>query len=310
LILVLIDSPLQTNQARKIANATIDLTIDRKPTAQSRVPDTGEIIPPSPPVKQKPPTLPIDAPTLAKAAINSPAPVHTYKWSPKPTAKINTHIHNDLFLKTISTEYPGATPNITLTCKYTTNPQATLTAALHILGTTLPEDILQPIFQYDLTKSSKTLAAFLKEHNADKHFQFEDYNAAVADRNLTPGLEALFLGHSGPNFGGATCFNNSQQIRCQMDCEAPKSTNQRQTFQWALFFPHMNTVMTCHERIGSGKTKHAWVLGSDILDFFKDNNSGRIDQRMGKIYFPTQSRQRHGCQTQQRGFPHGQVHKP
>jgi hypothetical protein len=166
------------------------------------------------------------------------------------------------------------------------------------------------MFQYNLTKSGKTLAAVLKEHYADKHFQFEDYNAAVADRNLTPGLEALFLGHSGPNFGGATCFNNSHQIRCQMDCEAPKSTNQCQTFQWALFFPHMNTVMTCHERIDSGKTKHAWVLGSDILDFFKDNNSGRIDQRMGKIYFPTQSRQRHGCQTQQRGFPHGQVHKP
>jgi hypothetical protein len=142
------------------------------------------------------------------------------------------------------------------------------------------------MYQYNLTKSSKTLAAVLREHNPDKHFQFEDYNAAVKDKNLTPGLEVLFLGHLGTNFGGATGFNNSHPILCQMDCEATKSTNQRQFFQWVLFFPHMNTVMTCHNCIGSGKTKHAWVLGPDILGFFKDNNSGRIDRHMGKIFSP------------------------
>jgi hypothetical protein len=148
---------------------------------------------------------------------------------PPTHAKLNTHPHSqrDAFLKTIATEYPGATTNITLTCTYGNNPQATLTAALHILGTTLPADVLQPMFQYNLTKSGKTLAAVLKEHNADKYFHFDDYNAAVADKNLAPGLEALFLGHSGPNLGSATGFNNSHPILCQMDCKAPKSTNQR-----------------------------------------------------------------------------------
>jgi hypothetical protein len=47
--------------------------------------------------------------------------------------------------------------------------------------------------QYNLTKSGKTLAAILKEHNADKYFQFKDYIVAVADNNLIPGLETLFL---------------------------------------------------------------------------------------------------------------------
>jgi hypothetical protein len=118
------------------------------------------------------------------------------------------------------------------------------------------------MFQYNLTTSGKTLAAILKENNADKHFQFEDYNAAVADKNLTPDLETLFKGYLGPNFGGAIGFNNSHPILCQLDCKAPKSTNQRRTIQWALFFPHMNTVLTCHDCIDSGRTKHAWVLGS------------------------------------------------
>jgi hypothetical protein len=154
-VLVLIDSTLQTRRATKIANATVDLTINQKPTAKSRAPDASEIILTSPPIKQESPPKPADASTLAKAAINPPAPLHTYKWYPKPTAKINTHIHDDSFLKSISTEYSGATTNITLTCTYDNNPQATLTAALHLLGTTLLMDVLQPMFQNNLTKSEK-----------------------------------------------------------------------------------------------------------------------------------------------------------
>jgi hypothetical protein len=132
----------------------------------------------------------------------------------------------------------------------------------------------------------KTLAAILKENNAGNHLQFKDYNAAVADKNLTTGLEALFLGHSGPNFGDANGFNNSHLILCQINCEAPKATSQRRTYQWALFFPHMNTVMTCHNCSDGGLTKHAWVLGTKLLDFFKVSNQSRIDQRLGKILFP------------------------
>jgi hypothetical protein len=45
----------------------------------------------------------------------------------------------------------------------------------------------------------------------------------------------------------------------------------------------MNTVMTCHGCIDGGRT---WVLGIEILDFFKDNNQSRIDWRMGKKNFP------------------------
>jgi hypothetical protein len=115
-----------------------------------------------------------------------------------------------------------------------------------MLGTTLPADVLQPMFKYNLTKSNKTLVAILKEHNADKHIQFEDYNSAFADKNLTPGVSALFQGHSGLNFGGETGFANSHPILCQMESEAPKVTNQRRTYQWKVFLPHMRIIMTCH----------------------------------------------------------------
>jgi hypothetical protein len=97
------------------------------------------------------------------------------------------------FLKTIATEYAGASTDITLTSTYDDNPQATLTAVLSILGTTLPAEVLQKMFQYNPTQSGKTLAAILKENNADKHFRFEDYNTAVANKNLPPGL-IIWLG--------------------------------------------------------------------------------------------------------------------
>jgi hypothetical protein len=146
------------------------------------------------------------------------------------------------------------------------------------------------MFQDNHTGSGSTLTAILKENDANKYFWFEDYNTAVANKNLTPGLNALFLGHSGPNFGKSDdyteTFNGSHLILCQIDCEAPKTTNQRRTSQWALFFPHMNTVMTCQDCIDNGKTKHAWVLGTELLDFFKVNNQSRIDRRFGKILFP------------------------
>jgi hypothetical protein len=165
---------LQNHRANNRA-AFVDLTTSGpEPKPATTYPTEGEIIPSSPPIKQESPPKPEVTPTPTQASTKPPATAQTYKWSPVPTASTNTHIHDDSFLKTISTEYPAATPNVTLTCMYDTNPQATLTAALHILGTTLPADVLQTMFQYDLTKSGKTLPAFLKEHNAGKHFQFDD----------------------------------------------------------------------------------------------------------------------------------------
>jgi hypothetical protein len=56
------------------------------------------------------------------ASTKPPETVQTYRWFPTPTAKVNTHIHNDSFLKTIAKEYSGATTKITLTCTYDNNP--------------------------------------------------------------------------------------------------------------------------------------------------------------------------------------------
>jgi hypothetical protein len=113
--LVLINLTLQNHQANNRA-AFVDLTTsDPEPKPATTSPAEGEIILPSPYVKQESPLKPVDASTLAKAAINPLAPVHTYKWYPKPTAKINTHIHDNSFLKTISTEYPEGGFPLTVT---------------------------------------------------------------------------------------------------------------------------------------------------------------------------------------------------
>jgi hypothetical protein len=146
------------------------------------------------------------------------------------------------------------------------------------------------MFKNDHTALGSTLTAILKENDADKYLRFEDYNTAVANKNLSPGLNALFLGHLGPNFGkndtNTETFNGSHIILCQIDCEAYKTAHHKRTSQWALFPPHMNTVMTCHNYSDKGNTKHAWVLGTELIEFFEANNHSRIDRRFGKILFP------------------------
>jgi hypothetical protein len=97
-----------------------------------------------------------------------------------------------------------------------------LTAAVTILGTTLPTEVLQMMFQNNHIASGSTLTAILKENDADKNFRFEDYNTAVANKNLITSLNALFLGHLGPNFGkgdeNTETFNGSHLILCQINC--------------------------------------------------------------------------------------------
>jgi hypothetical protein len=111
------------------------------------------LIPPSPLIKEEQAATPADASTTNKKSAKPPATPRTYHCLHKPTAKLNTHIHDETFLTTITTQYSGASTDITLTCTYDNNPQATLTAALSILGTTLLTEVLQKMFQYNPTKS-------------------------------------------------------------------------------------------------------------------------------------------------------------
>jgi hypothetical protein len=127
-------------------------------------------------VKEETSATPADVSTTNKSSTKPPATPRTYKWFPKPTIRLNTHgnIHDETFLTTITTQYSGTSPDITLTYKYDNNPHTTLTAALSILGTTLPTEALQKMFKYKPTESERTLSAILKESNADKHFIFKD----------------------------------------------------------------------------------------------------------------------------------------
>jgi hypothetical protein len=288
--LMMIDQTLKAVRAQQCAEAIIDLTVPETTTHPPPMTANEGLIPPSPQIKEEQAATAAPAPTTSKSSTKPPATQKTYHWSRKPTYRLNVHIHDEPFLTTVITQYPGTSPNIPLTCTYDNNPQTTLTAALSILGTTLPTEVLQTMFHDNHTASGSTLTAILKENDDDKYFRFEDYNTAVANKNLTPGLNALFLGHSGPNFGKSDedteMFNGSHLILCQINCEAPKTTNQHRTSQWALFSPKMNTVMTCHDCMDNGKTKHAWVLRTELIDFFNSGNQSRIDRRLGKILFP------------------------
>jgi hypothetical protein len=104
------------------------------------------LIPPSPLIKEEQPPTTTYAATTDKSSTKPPATKKTYHWSSKPTYRLNVHIHDEPFLTTVITQYPGTSPNILLTCTYDDNPQATLTAVLSILGTTLPTEVLQTMF--------------------------------------------------------------------------------------------------------------------------------------------------------------------
>jgi hypothetical protein len=167
---VVIDTTFKAHRAQKRADATVDLTGSPIPAHQPPITITKGLIPPSPLIKEENRPTTLAASTSDKSSTKPTATPRTYKWFPKPTTKLNTHIHDASFLTTIATEYAGASTDITLTCTYDDNPQATLTAALSILGTTLPAEVLQKMFQYKPTESGRTLLAILKKNNADKHF--------------------------------------------------------------------------------------------------------------------------------------------
>jgi hypothetical protein len=178
--LMVINTTLRAFRAQQRADVPIDLTDPPPVTAPAG------LIPQSPLVKEEQAATPADASTTNKKAAKPPATPWTYNWLHKPTTKLNTHINDKTFITTITTQYSGASTDITLTCAYDNNPHVTLTAALSILGTTLPMEVLQKMFQHNPTRSGSTLAALLKENNGDKHFPLEDYNTAVANRNLPP----------------------------------------------------------------------------------------------------------------------------
>jgi len=292
LLVVLIDKALQHHRSEKapVITYVIDHEED-KPLGKPEVEVKDEnVIPPSPMPKRTGPTSIFSAPKPLETDQKPPAQAHTYAWNQLPLTPQNKHIHGNSFLKTIPTVFHFASAAMQLTCTYNENPQATLVAALHLLGTALPAETLTAMFKTNFTSSDKTIDSLFKEHQVNSHFSFTDYATACADKNLDPGYNTLFRGHSGPNFGGDKGFSNTYPILCQMEIEAPKAVNQKRTYQWTLFFPHMNTIVTCHDFPTKTKVlQHAWVLGRETIDYLKETNNARSDRRLAKLIFPHKS---------------------
>jgi hypothetical protein len=115
-ILVVIDTTLKAHRTQKRGDAIVDLTYSPTPAPPPPIPVPEGLIPPSLQVKEE--NLPTTTATSTsnKSSTEPTATVKTYKWSHLPTAKLNTHIHDASFLKTIATEYAGASTDITLNC--------------------------------------------------------------------------------------------------------------------------------------------------------------------------------------------------
>jgi hypothetical protein len=243
-MLVTIDQTLKVFRAQQRADTAVDVDAINQTTTTHPPPATTHegLIPQSPLIKEEKATTTANASTTGTKSTKPSATPRTYTWSRKPTVRLNVHIPDEPFLTTVITQYHATTPNIPLSCAYDDNPQTTITAALSILGTATPTEALQTMLNNNHTASGSTLTAILMENDADKYLRFEDYSTAVANKNLTPGLNALFLGHSGPNFGkndtNAETFNGSHIILCQIDCEAPKTAHETDFPVGSVFPPH------------------------------------------------------------------------
>jgi hypothetical protein len=257
-MLVTMDQVLKVFRAQQHADTAVEIDDSYPPNPTHPPPVTTHdgLIPPSPVIKEE--TTTATASTSTKQSAKPSATSRNYTWSRKPTSRLNTPITDAPFLTTVTTQYPAATPNILLTCAYDDNPRKTITAALNILGIAIPMEAFQTMFKNDHTISGSTLTAILKENDTSSREQKPHFRP-----------QCTFLGHSGPNFGqndtNTEMFKGSHNILCQIDCEAHKAANHRRTSHLALFSPHMNTVMTCHNTSDKGKIKHAWVLGTELI---------------------------------------------
>lgn len=223
-------------------------------------------------------------PTKPKAQVTLFENCKTFSYQATASSPTSTNINSPSFLKTIDAVYQKALKDLTVHCDYIDNPRATLVFVLGAVGASVPNKVLNAMFAKDLTMSPNTIESIFKQHNITDYFQFKDYSTEVANANLDKGIYSLFAGHSGNNFGGDEGFSSNAPILCQMEMNGPATATNDKSYQWTVFFPHMNAIVTCNNTL-----KHAWVLGRNVIEALHTRDDSKLNRCLGKLIFPHKS---------------------
>jgi hypothetical protein len=222
--------------------------------------------------------------TKPKAQVSLFQNCKTFSYQATPTSPTSTNINSPSFLKTIDAVYQKALKDLTVHCEYIDNPRATLVFILGAVGASVPNKVLDAMFAKDLTMSPNTIESIFKQHNVTNYLQFKDYSTEVANANLCKGIYNLFAGHSGNNFGGDDGFSSNAPILCQMEMSGPANATNNKSYQWTVFFPHMNAIVTCNNTL-----KHAWILGRNVIEALHTRDDSKLNRCLGKLIFPHKS---------------------
>jgi hypothetical protein len=209
-------------------------------------------------------------------------PAAIYVVSIYPKTKFNRSITNTSFVTTAAAHFPQPTVIPTdLICTFEENPRATFEVAMKLLDCEVPKLKLQTMFNKDYTIKTTPIHSVLEMNKMGEHFQFRNYKTSVAANGKTQGIFQLLLGASGDNFTGENPLPTEHPILCQVTMKAKQKEEEKVNAQWMLFFPTMNTIVTC-----GNEQKQVWAIGKDTHKAIKAKDWDTSTRRVGKMIFP------------------------
>jgi hypothetical protein len=137
------------------------------------------------------------------------------------------------------------------------------------------------MFNKDYTIKTTPIHSVLEMNKMGEHFQFKNYKTSVAANGKTQGIFQLLLGASGDNFTGENPLPTEHPILCQVTMKAKQKEEEKVNAQWMLFFPTMNTIVTC-----GNEQKQVWAIGKDTHKAIKAKDWDTSTRRVGKMIFP------------------------
>ena len=69
-----------------------------------------------------------------------------------------------------------------------------------------------------------------------------------------------------------------------MEMSGPANATNNKSYQWTVFFPHMNAIVTCNNTL-----KHAWILGRNVIEALHTRDDSKLNRCLGKLIFPHKS---------------------
>ena len=216
-----------------------------------------------------------------------------FEWDGLATHNLNHSISNAQAMKTFRTVFPNMKPEPPiLSCLPKDNPRASLETALALVGASVPSHWLDRVFLPDYTKHDTPISVIFKRNNAAERFAYKDYDAAVIEHGLSPGIADCFKGQNAGNFAGEGCFTTTAPLLCQMEIKGNQVQSIKgKVYQWLIYIPHMNVVISCNNHKPPSfhvlkKQKNVWILGKNTIKALTEEDSSSINKLLGKLAFP------------------------